>query len=214
MGCPSECYIGEELVFSISTHDPDTSGESDASAISWVVYEDDDVEQVGAGDEIATGVSMTKVDGTTGEYVQKISITSPTYTIGKNYTVFIKATVNGEICGIVYTFKARNSIHDANIVQIYSDAGAAVKLKSGMAGAVTGTVVTQDLATQLTIEALTPDIKAHDIIQNRVLTFTSGDANGQSVLISNYARNTDTTGVITTSVMLGTITASDEFIIA
>lgn len=217
MGCPSECYLGESLVFSITTHDPDTGVATAASAITWAIYEGDtvgDSEEIDAGTGIDTATGMTTVFGETGEYVKSVSITSPTYTAGNNYTIFIRATVDSDTGGIAYTFKARNSIRNANVVQIDSDTNAATKLKDGMSGVVTGQVTSQDNTTQLTVKTLSPNIKANDIIKNRVLTFTSGDAIGQSLLINDYSRTTDSSGVVTTSVMVGTIAANDEFTIA
>ena len=41
MGCPASCQLGDNLVFSICTHDPDTGVLTDAdSAPAYRIYED------------------------------------------------------------------------------------------------------------------------------------------------------------------------------
>jgi hypothetical protein len=56
MGCPSEVAIGDSLVFSICTHDPDTGVLTDASANPpYRVYEDE------TATPILTG-TMAKLD--------------------------------------------------------------------------------------------------------------------------------------------------------
>ena len=49
MGCPAEVYIGDNLTFSICTHDPDTGVLTDASSTLYYVYEDEN------GTDILTG---------------------------------------------------------------------------------------------------------------------------------------------------------------
>jgi hypothetical protein len=42
MGCPDSVILGNDLVFSVTTHDPDTGVLTDAGAVpSYRVYEDE-----------------------------------------------------------------------------------------------------------------------------------------------------------------------------
>jgi len=104
MGCPSDCDIGENLVFSICTHDPDTGVLTDADAPpDYWVYEDENAT------EILTG-SMAKFDTKTGHYTELIACTTANgFEAGKTYTVFINATVDSDKGGISYAFKAKRS---------------------------------------------------------------------------------------------------------
>lgn len=103
MGCPSEVYIGDNLVFSICTHDPDTGHLTDADAAPiYRIYE----EETAAA--ILTG-TMTKLDdaNTTGFYTELIACTAANgFEAGKSYTVYIEATVDSDTGGICYGFRA------------------------------------------------------------------------------------------------------------
>ena len=103
MGCPAEVVIEDNLVFSICTHDPDTGVLTDADdAPAYRVYED---ETAGA---ILNG-TMTTLDAgnTDGFYTELIACTAANgFENGKNYTVYITATVDGDTGGICYGFKA------------------------------------------------------------------------------------------------------------
>lgn len=107
MGCPAEVNIGEPLVFSVCSHDPDTGVLTDAaSAPSYRVYEDE------TATAILTG-SMAKLDdaNTTGFYTESIACTSANgFEDGKSYTIYIEATVDGDTGGICYGFKARDAV--------------------------------------------------------------------------------------------------------
>jgi hypothetical protein len=103
MGCPSEVFIGDNLVFSMCTHDPTSGVLTDAaSAPTYRVYEDE------TGTAILTG-EMAKLDddNTTGFYTESIACTTANgFEDGKTYTVYIQATVDGDQGGIAYGFKA------------------------------------------------------------------------------------------------------------
>ena len=103
MGCPTEVEIGDNLVFSITTHDPDTGVLTDADAVPpYRIYEDE------TGTAILTG-NMAKLDdaNTTGFYTELIACTSGNgFENGKTYTVYIEATVDSDKGGICYSFKA------------------------------------------------------------------------------------------------------------
>ena len=103
MGCPTEVVIGDDLVFSVCTHDPDTGVLTDAgSAPAYRVYEDE------TGTAILTG-SMAKLDdaNTTGFYTELIACTAANgFENGKTYTLYIEATVDSDTGGICFGFKA------------------------------------------------------------------------------------------------------------
>ena len=104
MGCPSSCEIGDNLVFSICTHDTDTGELTDAASVpTYRIYNE-------AGTEILTG-TMAKLDDddTTGFYIKLIAVTAANgFESGKSYTVYIEATVDGVKGGITFAFKATN----------------------------------------------------------------------------------------------------------
>jgi len=106
MGCPAEVIIGDNLVFSVTTHDPDTGVLTDAAAVpSYRIYEDE------TAAPILTG-NMAKLDddNTTGFYTELIACTVANgFEAGKTYTVYIEATVDSDKGGICYGFKAVNS---------------------------------------------------------------------------------------------------------
>jgi len=103
MGCPAEVTIGDNLVFSVCTHDPDTGVLTDASAVpSYRIYEDE------TAVPILTG-NMAKLDdvNTTGFYTEMIACTAANgFEHGKTYTVYIEATVDLDTGGISFSFKA------------------------------------------------------------------------------------------------------------
>jgi hypothetical protein len=118
MGCQSEVNIGDNLTFSICTHDPDTGVLTNADGNpTYRIYEDD------TATAIANGTMATLDAGTTtGFYVKKIACSSPTYTAGKSYSIYIEATVDSEKGGICYGFKARDKdISVADIIAGIAD---------------------------------------------------------------------------------------------
>ena len=69
MGCPSEVILGNNLVFSVCTHNAETGALQDAdSPPTYRIYEEED------GTPILTGI-MAKLDdsNTTGFYAKKIT---------------------------------------------------------------------------------------------------------------------------------------------
>ena len=125
MGCPSEVEIGDNLVFTITTHDPDTGVLTDATGNpAYRVYEDE------TGTAILTG-SMAKLDdaNTTGFYSESIACTSGNgFENGKSYNIYITATVDSDLGGICYGFKAYDQ-RKANATQVSGDATAADNLE-------------------------------------------------------------------------------------
>jgi hypothetical protein len=110
MGCPSEVNIGDNLVFGVCTHDPDTGVLTDADSVpTYRVYEDE------TGTAILNG-SMAKLDdaNTTGFYTETLTCTAANgFEDGKTYTVYIEATVDSDTGGISYGFKAKTPVADA-----------------------------------------------------------------------------------------------------
>ena len=111
MGCPSEVVIGDNLVFSICTHDPDTGELTDAdSAPSYRVYED---VTGGTNANPILNSTMGKLDNddTTGFYAALLECTIGNgFEKGKTYTIYVQATVDSATGGISYAFKALVSL--------------------------------------------------------------------------------------------------------
>jgi len=109
MGCPTEVVIGDDLVFGITTHDPDTGELTDADAAPiWRLYENE------TGVPILTG-TMAKLDdaGTTGFYTELIECTAGNgFNDRMTYSVYITAMVDGDTGGICYAFKAKAEVAD------------------------------------------------------------------------------------------------------
>ena len=102
MGCPSLVLLGNNVTFTIVCHDADTGERTDASAVTYKVYEED------SEDEILTG-SMSKHDSETGFYLKKIAATAANgFEHGKTYTILIEATVDSVNGGISYAFQVFN----------------------------------------------------------------------------------------------------------
>lgn len=107
MSCPDKCEIGQTLVFSICTHDPDTGVLTDTDAPpAYRLYEDENTTPLLTG-------NMAKLDDddTTGYYTEAIiASTGNGFEHNKTYTIYIEATVDGDTGGICYAFKARNAV--------------------------------------------------------------------------------------------------------
>lgn len=102
MGCPKMCSFGDNLVFSIVTHDPDTGVLTDADALpTYRIYRD------GGGVVILNG-TMSKLDdaNTTGFYTESIECSSANQMVGgRTYTIYINSTVGGDTGCTTYEFK-------------------------------------------------------------------------------------------------------------
>jgi hypothetical protein len=111
MGCPTEVVIGDNLVFSICTHDPDTGVLTDADAVpEYRVYENITEIAILTGNmDSGSGAGHNEFDdaNTVGFYVKSIACTAANgFENGKTYTIYIEATVDGDTGGISYSFKA------------------------------------------------------------------------------------------------------------
>lgn len=117
MGCPSSVILGNNIKFSICTHDPDTGVLTDADAVpAYRIYED----------ETATAIlngSMAKLDdaNTTGFYTELIACTTANgFELGKTYSVYITATVDSDTGGISYEFNVASSNINGAITFTYT----------------------------------------------------------------------------------------------
>lgn len=107
MGCQATVEIGDNLTFSVCTHDPDTGVLTDADAVpAYRVYENE------TGTAILTG-TMAILDNanTTGFYTETIACTVANgFEDGKSYTIYVSATVDGDTGGICYGFRAMTAV--------------------------------------------------------------------------------------------------------
>jgi len=178
MGCPTEVYLGDTLTFSVCTHDPDTGVLTDASAVpDYWIYEDE------TGVSINTSTPnedvMAKLDDahTTGLYTETITCsTANGYEVGKTYTVYIEATVDGDKGGICYAFKV-NPMTSAIIAKLSLSANTIV----------VGTV-SHDVTAATTTIFYSNDITtaAADHYNGRYVFFTSGTLQNQMTDITDY----------------------------
>ena len=123
MGCPTEIYIDETLTFSICTHDPDTGiiTDADAAPIYWI-YEDETGVSINASTPDSDVMALLDDAHTVGLYSETVTISAANgYENGKSYTIYIKATVDGDTGGISYGFKARTNIADAVMDEVMAD---------------------------------------------------------------------------------------------
>jgi len=110
MGCPSQVELGDTLVFSITTHDPDTGILTDAAAVpDYWIYEGETGVSINANTPDADVMAKLDDAHTTGFYTESIVCSSVNgYEVGKTYTVYIEATVDGDKGGIAYAFNVTN----------------------------------------------------------------------------------------------------------
>ena len=172
MGCPTECYLGDNLVFSICTHDPDTGVLTDASSTLYYVYEDEN------STDLLTG-SLAKLDdaATTGFYTESIAVTAANgFEVGKTYTIYIEATVDSDKGGICYSFKVNPMT-----------AAIMAKLSLSANTIVSGTVSHENTAATTTV-FYCDDITtaAADHYNGRYVFFTSGTLQNQMTDITDY----------------------------
>lgn len=111
MGCPESVIIGKNLVFSITTHDPDTGVATDADAVpQYRIYEDVNEAAILTGNmDDGTGpASQFNNADTTGFYMKQIACTAGNgFREGRTYTIYIDAVVDGDQGSISYAFTAR-----------------------------------------------------------------------------------------------------------
>ena len=101
MGCPSSVSLGDTLVFSVCTHDPDTGVLTDADSVpTYRIYSGE------TATAIVTG-NMAKLDdaNTTGFYTEAVVCSAANgFASGRTFTVYIEATVDSDEGGIAFAF--------------------------------------------------------------------------------------------------------------
>jgi len=209
MGCPSQVNIGDNLVFSICTHDPDTGVLTDAdSAPSYRVYEGE------TSAAILTG-TMAKLDdaNTTGFYTESIACTAANgFENGKSYTIYIQATVDSDTGGISYGFKAGRVHADATAISGSTDA--ADKLEASVETVVIGTVNTGNTAaTQTTFVSDDITEATADHYNGRIVIWTSGNLAGLATDITDYELDGNGEGAFTVTAMVEAPANDDTFVI-
>ena len=109
MGSQTTITLNNSLIFTISTHDPDTGVLTDTDvAPTYRVYEDE------VALPILIGL-MTKLDdaGTTGFYSELLACTIDNgFEVGRSYNIYITATVNSDTGGISYGFTVEAPVVD------------------------------------------------------------------------------------------------------
>lgn len=106
MGCPAYCVIGENLGFSIASHDPDTGIVTDADGnVPYRVYEENGTTALLTGN-MTLMVDAGDSSNTTGFYTALIACTTANgFESGKTYHIYIEATVDGDKGAIPLSFK-------------------------------------------------------------------------------------------------------------
>jgi hypothetical protein len=96
MGCPAIVNLGDNLVFSIAVHDPETGSLTNADALpQFRIYQD----------ELTLVLTGAMIERGKGFYYKLVSCTEANgFTLGKAYTVEIDAEVGGNRGGISYAF--------------------------------------------------------------------------------------------------------------
>ncbi len=115
MGCQTEVDLGQDLTFTITTHDPDTGILTDADFPPiYRVYEDETAVPLLIG-------TMTLLDagGTTGFYSELIACTAGNgFEHNRSYNVYIEATVDGDMGGISYGFRSYVPLSASDVVSL------------------------------------------------------------------------------------------------
>lgn len=219
MGCPTQVTLGDNLVFSITTHNPSTGVLTDAdSAPPYRVYEDLTASPLSTG-------SMAKLDdaNTTGFYVAQIACTSGNgFEIGKSYTVYIEAVVGLDRGGISYAFNVEatkptnfsslvisaGGVVNSDVKAVDGNTEAATDLSFSARTIVRGSAVAGVLSTTQMTTDLTEATDDH--YNGRIIIWTSGVLKDQATDITDYL-GADKRLVYTA--VTETPTAADTFVI-
>jgi len=208
MGCQSEVYIGDDLTFSINTHDPEIGDSSDADAApTYRVYEHETATPILSG-------LMAELDAanTTGFYAETIACTAANgFEARKTYTIYIEALVDGHPGTNSYNFRVvEETALEATLTAIKGAGWTtetlkaldtlldAIKAKTDTIGALTVTV-TAPVATGGAITV----IRGDDYLQvdGRELAFTGTTwpvlTAGTLALIVRFSTVASYTGVVT-----------------
>lgn len=98
-------YLNADYVFYVTTSQFSTGAGYDAASVpTYRIYE------METGTAVANG-SMALLDdaNTVGLYSEKVTLSSPTYSLGKHYCVYIAATVDGVAATTTREFVVRQS---------------------------------------------------------------------------------------------------------
>src|SRR5512135_119097 len=116
-------YLGswkltDYITFTCNTHNATTGAATDDDASpTYRIYEDE------TATPVATG-TMAKLDdaNTTGFYSERIQLTSPTFSQGKCYTVYIQATVGAVTGTISHQFQIGAEVNNTTVASAIADA--------------------------------------------------------------------------------------------
>jgi len=106
MGCQSDVLLGNNLTFSICTHDADTGVLTVADAApAYRVYEDETATAILTGN-----LALLDAVNTTALYSERIACTTTNgFEVRKSYTIYITAVVDGDTGGIAFGFTVENA---------------------------------------------------------------------------------------------------------
>jgi hypothetical protein len=148
MVCQTEVCLGQDLTFTVTTHDPDTGELTDADTPPiYRLYEDENPVPLLTG-------NMAFLDpvNTTGFYSELVACTAANgFEVDRSYNIYIEATVDGDPGGLSYAFTVLEAL-----------AGLVAKL----------TVTEENL---LDIQVETADILDIDITDETILIITATD---------------------------------------
>ena len=106
MGCPTRVNLGDDLTFSVCTHNPETAILTDADDLpSYRIYKNEGSTPILSG-------QMEKLDdpNTTGFYTKLIECTIANgFEDEKTYTIYITASVISHRGGIPFSFRISSS---------------------------------------------------------------------------------------------------------
>jgi len=112
MGCPNEVFVGEGLVFSITTHDPDTGVLTNADAVpAYKIFDDEsNTPMDDVGSFLGEG-TMPQIGSEIGSYKKKIVCSAANgFVKGNTYSIRVTASVGGDVGGVLFAFKAKDPI--------------------------------------------------------------------------------------------------------
>ncbi len=173
MGCPTEVIIGDNLGFSIATHDPDTGVVTDATGdVPYRVYEDEGTTKLLSG-TMNEMIDFDSSANTTGFYTASIACTAVNgFEHGKTYHIYIEATVDGDKGAICYSFKA---VNQTTLLQAIADE----ILKRGASNA-------EDDADEFSLLAVILDhFKGSNAALTRTIKKTGGTTFATRTLVTN-----------------------------
>jgi len=188
MGCQSDANIGENLTFSITTHDPDTGVLTDADAApAYRIYENETAVPILTGT-----MDLLDAVNTTGFYAETIAVSLANgFEDGKSYTIYITATVDGDTGGICYGFRARTAtnadVADAIWDEILTSGTHNVAYSAGYR--LRCLVLRQGQAQGGSTNSITlaaAESATNHIFNENIISLISGTGAGQTRLISEY----------------------------